>query len=137
MSLLQTREDGLLSERAGTTWRTLVGERRGRRIPRSRLQLRVKRKEQALVILAWVVGATGVPTIPNTHEATDVGTQTLRLWYGTAQAAQATVQQITLITLTSTVSAGYYSNEYEAAVVEHYGWQPYGKGSVQPGGGAT
>ena len=48
----------------------------------------------------------------------DAGSQTLRLWYGTAQAAHATVQQITLITLTSTVSAGYGSNEYEAAVVE-------------------
>ena len=44
----------------------------------------------------------------------------MRLWYGTAQAAQATVQQITLITLTSSVSAGYHSNEYEAAVVEHH-----------------
>ena len=65
-----------------------------------------------------------MPTIPNTHEATDVGTWTLRLWYGTAQAAQATVQQITLITLTSSVSAGYHSNEYEAAIVEHHGWQP-------------
>ena len=83
-----------------------------------------RRNEQALVILAWVVGATGVRTIPNTYESTDAGTQTLRLWYGTAEAAQATVQQITLITLTSTVSAGYYSNEYEAAVVEHHGWQP-------------
>ena len=77
-----------------------------------------------IVIPAQAVGATGVPTIPNTHESTDAGTQTLRLWYGTAQAAQATVQQITLITLTSTVSAGYHSNEYEAAVVEHHGEQP-------------
>ena len=41
-------------------------------------------------------------------------------WCGTAQAAHATVQQITLSTLTPTVSAGYRSNEYEAAVVEHH-----------------
>ena len=44
-------------------------------------------------------------------------------WCGTAQAAHATVQQITLSTLTPTVSAGYRSNEYEAAVVEHHGCQ--------------
>jgi len=30
------------------------------------------------------------------------------------------VQQITVSTLTSTVSAGYRSNEYEAEVVEHH-----------------
>ena len=48
----------------------------------------------------------------------DAGSPTLSLWCGTAQAAHATVQQTTLRTLTSTVSAGYHSNEYEAAVVE-------------------
>ena len=53
----------------------------------------------------------------------DAGSQTLSLWCGTAQAAHATVQQTTLRTLTSTVSAGYHSNECEAAVVEHHGWQ--------------
>ena len=31
------------------------------------------------VIPAQAVGATGVPTIPNTHESTDADTQTLRL----------------------------------------------------------
>ena len=50
----------------------------------------------------------------------EAGFQTLSLWYGIAQAAHATVQQITLSTLTPTVSAGYRSNEYEAEVVEHH-----------------
>ena len=50
----------------------------------------------------------------------DAGFQTLSLWYGTAQAVHATVQQIMMITLMSTVSAGYGSSESEAAVVEHH-----------------
>ena len=50
----------------------------------------------------------------------DAGSQTLSPWCGTAQAAHATVEQITLSTLTLAVSAGYRSNEYEAAVVEHH-----------------
>ena len=35
-----------------------------------------------------------------------------------------TSQQIILTTLTSTVSAGYASNEFEAAAVEHHECQP-------------
>ena len=50
----------------------------------------------------------------------DAVSQTLSPWCGTAQAAHATVGQITLSTLTLAVSAGYRSNEYEAAVVEHH-----------------
>ena len=53
----------------------------------------------------------------------DAGSQTLSPWCGIAQAAHATVEQITLSTLTPTVSAGYRSNEYEAAVVEHHEFQ--------------
>ena len=76
------------------------------------------RNEQVLVILARVAGATGVPIILIIYESMDAGSQTLSPWCGTAQAAHATVEQITLSTLTPTVSAGYRSNEYEAAVVE-------------------
>ena len=54
----------------------------------------------------------------------DASSQTLSLWRGTAQAAHATVQQIMMITLMSTVSAGYVSSESEAAVVEHHECQP-------------
>ena len=47
----------------------------------------------------------------------DAGSQTLSPWCGTAQAAHASVEQSTPSIL---VSAGYRSNEYEAAVVEHH-----------------
>ena len=50
----------------------------------------------------------------------DAGSQTLSPWCGTAQAAHASVEQSTPSILTPTVSAGYRSNEYEAAVVAHH-----------------